>query len=145
MSLAALIAATFAASIQTASPPIGQRTAAPRQMLQGLAAGLSEEEAAIAAAQVRPLGTMDNPVRVGGPEGEQAYLARLRCGDGSAPRIGQPSSMGPGAFGSLVDGYALDCGSSAPGRFTIVMDKYHDEHREDRAPAGFTILPRAAE
>lgn len=144
MSLAALIAAALAASTQTASPPLGQRTTAPQQMLQGLAAGLSEEEAIIAAAQSRPLGTMDNPVRVGGPEGEQAYLARLRCGDGSAPRIGQPESMGPGAFGSLVDGYALDCGSAAPGRFTVVMDKYHDEHREDRAPAGFTILPRPA-
>lgn len=145
MSLAALIAAALVASTQTASPPIGERTAAPQQMLQGLAAGLSEEEAVIAAAQSRPLGTMDNPIRVGGPEGEQAYLARLRCGDGSAPQIGQPSSMGAGAFGSLVDGYVLDCGSAAPGRFTIVMDKYHDEHREDRAPAGFTLLPRAGQ
>ena len=145
MSTAALIAAALLASIQTSSPPIGQRTAAPQQMLQGLAAGMSEEEAAIAAAQSRPLGTIDNPVRVGGPEGEQAYLARLRCGDGSTPRIGQPAGMGAGAFGSLVDAYPLDCGGAAPGRFTLVMDKYHEEHREDRAPAGFSLLPGAAE
>jgi len=145
MSFAALIAAALLASAQTPMPPIGQRTAAPQQMLQGLAAGLSEEEAAIAAAQSRPLGTMENPVRVGGPEGEQAYLARLRCGDGSTPSIGQPEAMGAGAFGSLVDGYPLDCGQAAPGRFTLVMDKYHDEHREDRAPAGFNILPRASQ
>lgn len=143
MSLAALLAAALLASTQTEMPPIGQRTTAPQQMLQGLAAGVSEEEAAIAAAQSRPLGTIENPVRVGGPEGEQAYLARLRCGDGSAPHIGAPTGMGAGAFGSLVDGYALDCGAAAPGRFTLVMDKYHDEHREDRAPAGFTILPRS--
>ncbi len=145
MSLVALTAAALLASAQQPSPPIGQRTTAPQQMLQGLAAGMSEEEAAIAAAQDRPLGTMENPVRVGGPEGEQAYLARLRCGDGSAPRIGAPAAMGAGAFGSLVDGYALDCGSAAPGRVTLVMDKYHEEHREDRAPAGFVILPRSAE
>ena len=144
MPVAALVAAVLLASAQQPSPPIGQRTTSPDTMLQGLAAGMSEEEAAIAAAQAHPLGTVDNPVRVGGPEGEQAYIARLRCGDGSAPRVGQPSTMGAGAFGSIVDGYPLDCGGAAPGRFTIVMDKYHEEHREERAPAGFTLLPGAA-
>ena len=145
MSVSALLAATLLLSAQQTMPPIGQRTAAPERILQGLAAGASEEEAAIAAAQAHPLGTRENPVRVGGPEGEHAYIARLRCADGNAPRVGQRGSIGVGAFGSIVDAYPLDCGSAAPGHVTLIMDMYHEEHREDRAPAGFTILPRAAE
>ena len=144
MPLPALAAAALLLAAQQPSPPLGQRTTTPDQMLEGLASGLSEDEAAIAAAQRHPLGTLENPVRVGGPEGEQAYVARLRCGDGRAPRIGQPTEIGVGAFGSIVEGYPLDCGAAAPGQFTLVMDKYHEEHREDRAPAGFSILPRPA-
>ena len=145
MPVPALIAVALLVSAQQTMPPIGQRTAAPERLLQGLSAGASEEEAAIAAAQSHPIGSAENPVRVGGPEGEHAYIARLRCGDGSAPRVGQRRSIGVGAFGSIVDAYPLDCGSAAPGQVTLIMDMYHEEHREDRAPAGFTILPRPAE
>ena len=143
MALSVLLAAALLASAQQPSPPIGQRSSTPEQMLRelGLAPNPDEEAAAIAAAQRHPLGTMENPVRVGGPTGERAYIARLRCGDGSAPRVGQRGNMGVGAFGTIVDAYPLDCGSAAPGRFTLIMDMYHDEHREERAPAGFTIVP----
>ena len=142
MALSVLLAAALLASAQQPSPPIGQRSSTPEQMLRelGLAPNPDEEAAAIAAAQRHPLGTMENPVRVGGPTGERAYIARLRCGDGSAPRVGQRGNMGVGAFGTIVDAYPLDCGSAAPGRFTLIMDMYHDEHREERAPAGFTIV-----
>ena len=40
--------------------------------------------ALVAAAEAHPLGSLENPVRVGGPDGERAYLARLRCTNGSA-------------------------------------------------------------
>jgi len=137
-----ILAAALAAS-QPAAPPIGQRTAPPESILAEL--GLAPEEddlaAAIAAAGAHPLGTMQNPVRVGGPIGERAYIARLRCGDGSAPKVGTRGTMGIGAFGTIVDGYPLDCGSAAPGKVTLILDMYHSEHSEDRAPAGFTILP----
>ncbi|HMJ93994.1 MAG TPA: hypothetical protein VK472_07830 [Allosphingosinicella sp.] len=122
---------------------IGERTASPEQVLDMLGSGVSDAELdrAIAEASAFPLGTAKNPVRVGGPEGERAYIARLRCGDGSRPRVGQRGSAGVGAFGTIVDLYPLDCGSAAPGRFGLVMDMYHEEHQERNAPAGFTIDP----
>jgi hypothetical protein len=78
-------------------------------------------------------------VRVGGPAGERAYLARLRCSDGTAPRLGGRSDRGVGAFGSIVAAYRLNCAAASA---DLVMDMYHDEHVEDRAPPGFTIVPR---
>ena len=82
------------------------------------------------------MGTTQNPVRVGGPDGERAYLARLRCGDGSAPRVGARREAGVGAFGSVVGGYEVSCGGA---QARIVFDMYHEEHVETRAPAGFTL------
>jgi hypothetical protein len=120
---------------------VGARTAPPEELLRELGFGVSdaELERAVAAAAAHPLGTAQNPVRVGGPAGERAYVARLRCADGSRPKVGQRSSAGIGAFGTIVDLYPLDCGAAAPGRFELVMDMYHAEHREDRAPAGFIL------
>ncbi len=132
--LAALLAA------QPAMPPIGQRTAPPARLATG--ASLipdAAEDPVIAAAAAFPLGSVQNPVRVGGPQGERGYLSRLRCADGSAPRLGARSERGVGAFGSVVAAYRLDCGAGAA---DLVMDMYHDEHVEDRAPPGFTIQPR---
>jgi hypothetical protein len=135
------------AAIGTAAPAgekVGARTASPEQLLVDLGQGETdaELEQAIAAASAHPLGTLENPVRVGGPHGERAYIARLRCADGARPRIGQRGSAGIGAFGSIVDIYPLDCGAAAPGKVGLVMDMYHEEHREERAPAGFAIDPR---
>ncbi|HEV2867569.1 MAG TPA: hypothetical protein VGX37_13755 [Allosphingosinicella sp.] len=123
-----------------AAQELGQRTQPPEAMVPGL--GLAPEEDdlrdAIAAADAHPLGSVQNPVRVGGPAGERAYLARLRCADGSAPRIGGRSDAGIGAFGSVVGAYALTCGAATS---SIAFDIYHEEHVETRAPQGFTILP----
>jgi hypothetical protein len=113
VSLAALasLLATAAAS------ELGQRTGAPEQLFSGIGEGTSDAalEREIAAAAAHPLGSLANPVRVGGPEGAHAYLARLRCGDGSRPKIGAPSDGGIGAFGTIVGRYALDCGGAARG------------------------------
>lgn len=143
IALAAALAATVLAAPAAAQPQPGDRTISPEQMLRDLGLGPDQDDlrAAIEAAQAHPLGTVRNPVRVGGPDGERAYIARLRCADGNAPQVGERGSAGVGAFGTIVDVYPLDCGSAAPGRFDIVMDMYHAEHRETRAPTGFTIVP----
>lgn len=140
---ALLAIAAIVAAPALAQPPREQSPASP-ELLDQIGQGSSDAELAraIAAAAAYPLGTAENPVRVGGPEGERAYLARLRCADGSGPRVGARGSAGIGAFGTIVDAYPLDCGSAAPGQARIVMDMYHAEHREDRAPAGFRIEPR---
>ena len=140
---AALAAALLAAPAAAAEEKIGQRTGAPEQLFAGIGEGNleSELEAQVAAAATHPLGTLANPVRVGGPEGERLYISRLHCADGNRPRVGPRTPGGTGAFGSIVDIYALDCGKAAPGQSELVMDMYHEEHREARAPAGFTIDP----
>jgi hypothetical protein len=142
---AAALAAALLLALQTTppSPPIGERTATPQQLLGQASAGdvMAEIEAQAAAAAAHPLGTAENPVRVGGPEGERAYLARLRCANGRAPAVGERREAGVGAYGSVVAAYPLDCGAAAPGRVSIILDMYHEEHRESRAPAGFTVAP----
>ena len=136
----------FAVALTIAVPALaqelGERTRSPSTMVPGLAPGQDDLAEALAAAAAHPLGTLENPVRVGGPEGERAYIARLRCADGRTPQVGARSAAGVGAFGTVVGAWALDCGSAAPGRTTLVMDMYHEEHVEDRAPPGFTIQAR---
>jgi hypothetical protein len=133
--------ALIAAAVPASAQEIGQRTRSPGSMLSGirLAPGQDDLAEAIAAANAFPLGSRENPVRVGGPEGEQAYLARLRCGDGAPPRLGPRVDAGVGGFGSLVHQFTIEC-AAAPSA-TIVMDMYHEEHREERAPPGLQILP----
>ena len=143
IALALAAALSLAAAPAAAQPKPGDRTISPEQMLRDFGLGPDQEDLreALAAAAAHPLGTRENPVRVGGPEGERAYIARLRCSDGRPPQIGQRANAGVGAFGTIVDVYPLDCGNAAPGRFQLVMDMYHEEHRETRAPAGFTLVP----
>lgn len=138
------LAAAFLLAAPAAAQEIGARTQSPESLLSGLGLAPDQDDVAavIAAAAAHPLGSTQNPVRVGGPSGERAYIARLRCADGAAPAVGQRGNSGVGAFGTIVYAYPLDCGAAAPGRSTLVMDMYHEEHREDRAPPGFLILPR---
>lgn len=124
-----------------AAQKVGERIGNPEDILAELGDGSSDAELAraAAAASAYPVGSVENPVRVGGPEGRRAYVARLRCADGSAPIVGAGTSAGVGAFGSVVERFALDCGTAAPGKAVLVVDIYHAEHRENRAPAGFTL------
>lgn len=139
-----LAAAALLAASSAPAQELGERSRAPEQILAelGLAPDQDDLAEAIAAADAHPLGTRANPVRVGGPAGERAYIARLRCADGRSPRVGRRGSAGTGAFGTIVDVYPLDCGAAAPGRIELVMDMYHSEHEEDRAPPGFSMIPR---
>jgi len=137
LALLLLLAAPAAASAAA-------QDSTPRQMLEEMGFAPSEREVrrAVERAREHPLGSARNPVRVSGPGGEHAYIARLRCADGAAPRVGQRSSAGVGAFGTIVDVYPLDCGNAAPGQASLVMDMYHDDHDETQPPPGFTIEPR---
>lgn len=138
--LALAASATIFATSAVAQPRPGDRTRSPEQMRSEFAVPEGQEDIAeaLAAAAAHPLGTLQNPVRVGGPDGERAYIARLRCADGSEPQVGPRRDAGVGAFGTVVASYPLDC-RGAP-RFDLVMDMYHEEHRETRAPSGFAIV-----
>ena len=138
--IAALVLAATPAFAQPAQPRLGARTQSPDQMMGGMNRGSPEEEMRqlAAAADAHPLGTAENPVRVGGPDGEHAYLGRLRCPDGGQPGIGSRREAGIGAFGSVVGAYELTCGAETR---SVVFDMYHEEHVETRAPSGFTLRP----
>jgi len=137
-----LIAALLilAAPALAQQPRLGQRTTSPEAMAAQLDQASPEEEmrALVAAADAHPLGTLENPVRVGGPAGERAYLARLRCASGAAPRIAARREAGTDAFGTVAAAYEVICGEATA---RIVFDMYHEEHVETRAPAGFTLAP----
>jgi hypothetical protein len=141
-SLILLILAVSAAPAN--AQKLGARTAPPERSMAGIGEGSSdaEYERELAAASAFPLGSLRNPVRVAGPEGERIYLARLRCADGAMPRIGAQREGGAGGFGNVVDRAPLDCGAAAPGRADIFLDIYHEEHVETAAPPGFRLVPR---
>src|SRR4051812_36524017 len=111
-----LLLLLLAAAPAAGAPKIGQRTAAPSQLAPATVLDPEAEiRDAIAAAEAHPLGTAANPVRAAGPEGERAYIARLRCSDGKPPQIASRGKGGVGAYGSVVDLFVLDCGVAAPG------------------------------
>lgn len=83
-----------------------------------------------------PLGARGNPVRVHTPSGQRAYLSRLVCPGGGTPTFGRRGSMGAGPYGTVVDGYDVDCAGTVR---QVVMDMYHPGHVETRAVDGFTI------
>lgn len=142
LSLVFIIMATaLSAGAATAEPKPGDRTTSPEQMMSEFGEVDSDYERTVAEAAKHPLGSVANPVRVGGPEGQRAYLGRLRCAGGARPVVGQRRSGGVGAYGTIVDLFPLDCGTAAPGRYDLVMDMYHEEHREIAAPPGFAIDP----
>jgi hypothetical protein len=136
-------AALAAAPASGQKPKLGQRTAAPEQSMAGIGGGSSDVEVAqeLAAAANYPVGTLQNPVRVVGPDGERAYLARLRCGDGSLPRIGAQRPGGSDAFGNVADLAPADCGGATPAHADIHIDIYQEEHVLEAAPAGFQLAP----
>jgi hypothetical protein len=142
-SLSLLAAATIAVAPVSAQK-LGQRTAPPQKSMAGIGEGSSDAELAreLAEAAAFPLGTSRNPIRVAGPEGERAYLGRLRCADGSIPRVGAQRPGGTGAFGNVLDLAPVDCGAAAPGRADLLLDIYQEEHPEEGAPPGFRLAPR---
>jgi hypothetical protein len=143
-SLFLLITAIVASPAAAQTPKLGQRTAPPEKSMAGIGEGSSDAEIAqeLATAASFPVGTLQNPVRVAGPDGERAYLTRLRCADGSLPRIGAQRPGGSDAFGNVADLAPVDCGGAASAHAEILIDVYQEEHVLEAAPAGFQLAPR---
>lgn len=139
-----LLAAALAAAPAAAAEKLGARTATPQQVLGDMAPAdpIAEAERIAAEAAAHPLGSVENPVRVGGPQGARAYIARLRCADGSRPRVGARGTGAVGAYGTLTELYPLDCGAAAPGRVSLAFDFYHEEHVETQPAPGFALDSR---
>lgn len=141
MRILPLLAAAALLAAPAGAQKLGARTASPDQVLGQEAAldPLAEAEQIATAVAAHPLGSVENPVRVGGPEGARAYIARLRCANESRPAIGSRSTSGVGPYGALTERYVLDCGDFVPGRQTVYFDFYHEEHVERRAADRFRI------
>lgn len=121
----------------TASDPVEAR-------LQRMMGGQSEMHGgqlarAIAEADRHPLGSQQNPVRVSQPQGQRAYLSRLRCANGRSPTYIRAGNAGNGVFGNIIDNYTVICNDSTLARSAIFMDMYHAGHTENRPVPGFTI------
>ena len=107
----------------------------------GIAPSAKQLASAIAAAAKHPLGSARNPVRENMPQGQRAYLARLRCSTGEAPAFDRRGSVGVGVFGFTVDVYDVTCPGAKP--IEVHMDMYHDGP-ENRPVPGFTIVAAEA-
>lgn len=100
----------------------------------------SELEQAIAEASRYPLGSRENPVRAARPQGQRAYLSRLRCADLSRPEFTRAGNVGLGPFGNIVDAYVVRCEGGEPASRTIYMDMYHSGYEEFEAVDGYGIV-----
>jgi hypothetical protein len=116
-----------------------QRPNEARDMMRSMGLkGMSAKKLAkaIARAETRPLGSKANPVRENMPEGELAYLRRLRCSGGQPPAFERKGSVGAGIYGNILDLYSVACPGAAPAE--VYMDMYHDGP-ENRPLPGFTM------
>ncbi len=93
---------------------------------------------AIAAADAHPLGSEKNPVRAAMPEGQRAYLRRLRCPDGRAAVFERQFNAGIGVYGNIIDSYAVRCPAATPETSIVYLDMYHANHVEMRP---YRVLP----
>lgn len=141
MRILLVLAATALLAAPAAAQKLGARTSSPDQMLGQAEPSdpMAEADRIAEAAAAHPLGSLDNPVRVGGPEGARAYIGRLRCRNDSRPVVGSRSSGGVGPYGTITERYDLSCGDFVPGRVTLYFDFYHAEHVERRAAGNFGI------
>ena len=102
----------------------------------GLAPSAEKLAKLIAKAEKHPLGSLRNPIRENMPQGQLAYLARLRCADGQTPAFARRGNVGLGVYGSIIDRYDVTCPGQKP--VEVHMDMYHDGP-ENRPVPGFTI------
>lgn len=89
-----------------------------------------------------PLGSKENPVRVGGPEGQRNYLSRLICDNNEqVSAYGRVGSSDIGPYGGIMDIYEVICDTDKGAiKHEIFLDMYHDNHIETRPAAGFIAL-----
>ncbi len=89
-----------------------------------------------------PLGSKDNPIRVGSPAGQRDYLRRLVCENNEpVSTFNRQGSAGPGPFGSIIDIYEVLCDTNkGVVTHTLYLDMYHGDYEETRPAAGFIAL-----
>lgn len=120
--------------------PASADTAIDR-MLAGESAIQGEQlEKALEAASLHPFGSKLNPVRAHMHSGQRAYLARLRCEDGTALQFRRRGNAGSGPYGNIIDKYQLRCGSDNSTLNEVYMDMYHKGHVENAPVPGYTII-----
>lgn len=88
-----------------------------------------------------PLGCRSNPVKCHGPDGEHAYLNRLRGPGGRRllyQRLG--SLLIPSPYGNIVDLYLIGYEEARPIR-RVYMDMYFQGYIESRPIWGFHVEP----
>ena len=107
---------------------------ASAQLFDGLSG--KKLERAVAKAAAHPFGSKQNPVRAYSPQGERAYLQRLRCADASAPTFERAGSVGIGPYGNILDLYTVTCQGMAATE--VYIDMYHN-HVESTAVPGYSI------
>ncbi|MBX7532753.1 hypothetical protein K3165_07450 [Qipengyuania sp. 1XM1-15A] len=125
---------TVAPSTQANTDAYLSRMLAGESAMQG-----SKLDKALAEASQYPLGSLENPVRASMPQGQRAYLSRLRCEDLSRPEFTRAGNVGLGPFGNIVDAYIVTCNGSEPAERTIHMDMYHSGYVESEAVDGYGI------
>lgn len=88
--------------------------------------------------QQQPLGSVGNPVRVNGPNGETRYFEKLECPAGDRVKYERLGSAGTGPYGFILDKYKVSC-ANGPEK-EIYMDMYHVENIESRAVEPFVVV-----
>jgi hypothetical protein len=89
-----------------------------------------------------PLGSKENPVRVGGPEGQRNYLSRLICDNNEQVSVyGRLGSSDIGPYGTIMDIYEVICDTDKGAvKHEVFLDMYHHKYIESRPAAGFIAL-----
>lgn len=89
-----------------------------------------------------PLGSKENPVRVGGPEGQRNYLSRLICDNNEqVSAYGRLGSSDIGPYGGIMDIYEVICDTDkGVVKHEVFLDMYHHNYVETRPAAGFIAL-----
>ncbi|MGH6614628.1 hypothetical protein [Sphingomonas sp.] len=139
-STARAIGFAMMAALAVAAAPVRAQDDGGRALMRELGMGGLDGKKlkkAIEKADAKSLGSKDNPIRVNMPVGEHAYLARLRCADGTAPAEERAGSVGIGVFGNILDLYKVTCAGQPA--VDVYMDMYH-EGPENRPVPGFTIV-----
>jgi hypothetical protein len=129
------LALTLAAAL-LALPAAAQQTSGSIEIESVMEGGRKTITPDWAAINAVPLGGKGNPVRVYRPMGQRAYLSRLVCPGGASPVFQRVGSFGRGVYGTIIDGYDVDCSGT---KHMVFMDMYHPDYVELRPVPGFTI------
>jgi hypothetical protein len=87
-----------------------------------------------------PAGSRKNPVVCAGRPDEFAYLARLRCADGTAPHWRRVGDAPTGPYGAPLDRYLVRC-VRLDWETHVYFDRRHRPIESMPEPDGFALAP----